>query len=375
MWADAAKGLCIALVVLHHLTTKHYDLLIPDGMWVEDLWQAATDALKPARMPLFFLISGMFAAGAARRPWGDVLRGRVATPYYLYAVWLAIHAAFFSVFTVLPMNRTRSLSELVGDLLLASTGLWYLYALALYFVLAKLLRPLDSRAVLLGAAAVSATSSLLPIEAANRESLLQHFVFFAVGVMVPGLAGRVVELPGRHVTASFAAGSAAVGLAAWALGLPQSTTTLLVSTMLVPLAIRLVAAASRNPWVGAPAARLGRHTLPVYVLHVPLLSLLHHVVVQVPALADLAESMAGHVVLAVYPVLGTVLVVAASLMLHAVLARMGFRALFQLPTSRSASPADRGVPAPSVGSSASMGAIVGNLGRTSCPDTHGAREA
>ena len=33
--------------------------------------------------------------------------------------------------------------------------------------------------------AVSAATSALPIEAANRESVLQHFVFFLVGVLAP----------------------------------------------------------------------------------------------------------------------------------------------------------------------------------------------
>ena len=331
VWADAAKGVCIALVVLHHLTTKHYDLLVPDGTNVEAFWQAMTDALKPVRMPLFFLISGMFAAGAVRRPWRDVARRRVANPYYLYAVWLGLHAAFFSVFTVLPMNRTRSMSELVEDLVFASTGLWYLYALAAYFVLAKVLRSVDHRVVLLAAAAVSASSSLLPIEAANRESLLQHFVFFVVGVLVPDLPRRVAELPGRQVTGALTAGCAALAAAAWLLGLPQSTTTLLVSVVAVPLAIRLVAAACSRPWFSTPAAMLGRQTLPVYVLHVPLISLLHHLVVQLPGAPTLWDAPGGAVLLAVYPLLSTAVITVGCLGLHSALARGGFPVLFRMP--------------------------------------------
>ena len=331
VWADAAKGLCIVLVVLHHLTTKHYDLLVPDGTLVDGFWLTLTDALRPVRMPLFFLISGMFAAGAVRRPWRDVVRRKVATPYYLYVVWLPIHAVLFSVLTVLPMNRTRSWTELAGDLLLASTGLWYLYALALYFVLAKLLLPLDPRLLLAGAAAASASASLLPIVAANRESLLQHFVFFLVGVLAPGLAGRVVRLPGRHVTTALAAGSVLVAVAAARAGVPQSITTLLVSVLGVPLAIRLVAAACASTRFARAAGALGRQTLPVYVLHVPLLALVHHLVVQVPALRALPEAPAAPVVLAVYPLLATALVTAGCLALHTVLDRVGLGVLFRLP--------------------------------------------
>ena len=51
--------------------------------------------------------------------------------------------------------------------------------------------------------------------------------------------------------------------------------TLVVAVTGVPLAIRLVVAASSCSWFAGPAAALGRRTLPVYVMHVPVLSLLH----------------------------------------------------------------------------------------------------
>lgn len=333
IWADAAKGVCIVLVVLHHLVTKHYAVLLPDGSFVGTAWLGVTDALKPVRMPLFFLISGMFAASAVRRPWRRAARPRIANPYYLYVVWLLIHAVVFSYATALAMNRTRNLTELLGDLVLASTQLWYLYALALYFVLAKLLLRFDPRWVLAGAAAVSAVASLLPIEAANRESVLQHFVYFLAGVLVPALPRRVAELRGRHVTSALAAGAAAVGGGALVLGLPESTTTLLVSLVGVPLAIRLVAAASAWQWFAAPAAELGRRTLPVYVMHVPLLALLHHLVVPLREVLLVPDTPAGVLVAAAYPLLATATVTGTCLLLHAVLVRGGLGFLFQLPTT------------------------------------------
>ncbi len=83
--ADAAKGVCIVLVVLHHLVTKHLELVLPGDGPAVVAWGAVTAGLRPLRMPLFFVISGMFAASAVRRSWGASLRRRVATPYYLYA--------------------------------------------------------------------------------------------------------------------------------------------------------------------------------------------------------------------------------------------------------------------------------------------------
>ena len=137
-WADAAKGLCILLVVLHHSTVKHLPAVLPAELSaVGDAWLALTAALKPIRMPLFFLLSGLFAAGAVRRPWAQVLTARVLTPYWVYAVWLGVIAVVFSLERTLVMNRTQGVGDLLGDLVFASTGVWFLYALAVYFVLAK----------------------------------------------------------------------------------------------------------------------------------------------------------------------------------------------------------------------------------------------
>ena len=63
VWPDLAKGVCILLVVLHHATTKHYVEVLPAGLApVGELWAGLSPALKPTRMPLFFVISGWFAS-------------------------------------------------------------------------------------------------------------------------------------------------------------------------------------------------------------------------------------------------------------------------------------------------------------------------
>lgn len=63
LWPDAAKGFAITLVVLTHLTSKHYptlDLHVPEYVFLA--WLGLSDVLAPIRMPLFFAISGYFAA-------------------------------------------------------------------------------------------------------------------------------------------------------------------------------------------------------------------------------------------------------------------------------------------------------------------------
>ena len=90
LWVDVAKGACILLVVLHHAVVKDLALQAPPALQaVAAAWVWVSMALKPVRMPLFFVLSGLVAASAVRRPWADARR-RVLSPYYLYVVWLVI---------------------------------------------------------------------------------------------------------------------------------------------------------------------------------------------------------------------------------------------------------------------------------------------
>lgn len=326
-WADVAKGACIVLVVLHHTTTKHVEGLVPEGLEsVAAGWDAVTSLLKPVRMPLFFLLSGFFAASSLQRPWGLVLRRRVATPYYVYVWWLLIHAVVFSVAVSLPMNRTRDVGELLQDLLYASTGLWYLYALALYFVVVKALGRVDPRLVVGGAALLSLSASALPLDEVNRVSVLQYFVFFAAGALYPRVVRRLGELEGRHLPALLLAGYAVTwaGLT-WA-GAASSVRTLVLSLTAIPLAVMVSKATARVSPMSGLLAHLGRNTLPVYVLHVPALAVLHALV---PAPQ---EPTPGNALLLLgYPVVATAVIVATTLGVHRLLVLAGLGFLFEIP--------------------------------------------
>lgn len=327
VWADVAKGLCIVLVVLHHATSKHYGILVPEDLRVlRDAWLGLSEALKPLRMPLFFFLSGVFASSALNRPWTLIVRRRVAAPYYLYAVWLTLHAVVFSFAVALPMNRTWTPGELVADLAYASTGVWYLYALAVYFLLAKLLRPVDRRLVLGVAAVLSAACSALPIEEVNRVSVLQHFVFFVAGIYRPRLGHRLAELDRPALLPLLTLSYAAGGGVLWWVGAPRSVTTLLLSVVAIPLGIRLAVRATEMPRLSGILARLGRRTLPVYVLHMPLMALLHHLLT-----TALGEGELPGVAFVIYPVVAATLLTGGCLVVHSALDRVGAGFLFRLP--------------------------------------------
>jgi peptidoglycan/LPS O-acetylase OafA/YrhL len=164
--------------------------------------------------------------------------------------------------------------------------------------------------------------------------VLQHLAYFLAGVLLPDVPRRIAELRGRRVTVALAVAFAASGAIAFALDLPQSSTTLVAALTGVPLAIRLVVAGSRRTWFDGPAAALGRRTLPVYVMHIPVLSLLHEVVV--PRLPTAPFDGPTLVLAAIYPLVGAVAVTGTSLLLHTVLSRSGLGFLFSLPMGRTA---------------------------------------
>ncbi len=327
LWPDLAKGVCILLVVLHHTITKQYVEVLPAAVApVGAAWSVVTQGLKPIRMPLFFVISGLFASSALLRPWPLVTR-RATSPYYLYVVWLLVLGLVFAFERSLPMNRTQDPGEFVLDLLFASTGLWFLYALSVYFVIAKLLVRVPTAWVVTGAGALALSTSALPIDEVNRISVLFHLVYFVVGARAPQLVRRVADLRRPALLPALTSAYLGVSLLLLAAPLPRSVDLVLVSLIGVPAAILLAVRVSSWTRVAAPLARIGQHTLPIYVLHMPVLAALLH-------LPTWPGPRHGSVALAVaiaYPLVITGLIAGVSLLAHAMLVRSGAGFLFELP--------------------------------------------
>lgn len=332
-WPDVAKGACILLVVLHHVTTKHAAALVPEDLAVVgQAWLGLSHGLKPLRMPLFFALSGFFAARAVHRPWDTGLRRRVVASAWTYTVWLVLLLGFFALESTLPLNRTQDLRELVGDLLWASTGLWFLHALAVYALLALATRRLPAPVVVGAAAVLSALASplaaALAVEETNRTASLAHLVWFLVGARLPRLVEQVVAArPSRLLPGLLAA---YVGLAALRalVGLPTSTEVLVVAAVGVPVGLAASVWLAGVAPLATPLEWLGQRTLPVYVLHVPLLALLHHLPVRLEALGP---GPVGALTAASYPLLVTAVVCAGCLAVHRLLLGLGAGLLFAPP--------------------------------------------
>ncbi|MEU8821730.1 acyltransferase [Actinoplanes sp. NPDC048796] len=342
-WADVAKGVCIVLVVLWHVIMKHYlpidwHLSLP----LPGAWGLFGEQLLPLRMPVFFTISGMFAAAAVHRPWRVVRRSRIAKFFYLYAVWFAVHTAVLSLVPRFDTLAAHSLSDVLDQLTITPTNLWYLSALAVYFTVAKLTRRLPVTLVLDAAFALSAVASAGLLAApGNRGQLYQNLLFFLAGLrlrpwveqlaaratprlLVSGVTGYAVVMVAIHV----------LGARTW-FGLWPVT-----SALAVTVGVLATSLLTRRRGLSSRLAALGRRTLPIYVMHMPLLALIHLMLWR-----PFSSLGAGpQLVLAAFlPAVLTALLVWLCLLLHRALMSAGASWLFDLPSRsrpRPATPTD-----------------------------------
>ena len=325
-WPDVAKGACILLVVVHHVVVKDYEFLVSGPLEpVARVWHGLTYALKPVRMPLFFAISGFFAAGAVARPWRSSWR-RVVAGYYLYVVWLAVFAVVYALDRDVPANRVVSGTDLLGELAWAASSMWFLYALVVYFVIAKLVSRLPPAPVVAAAAVLAASASFLGVEENNRYSVLVHLVYFLAGAAYPQVLRRVAErrVGGRALLAAVA-GYAVAATVVLGSGLPTSVTALGASLIGIPLGVRLAVRGAETR-AGRALAWVGRRTLRVYVLHLVVLVALLRLPLALPE-----RGFAGLVATVGYPLAMSAVVVAGCFAAHRVLVAVGGGWLFALP--------------------------------------------
>jgi uncharacterized membrane protein YcfT len=337
-WADVAKGVCILLVVLWHVIMKHYlqinwHLPLP----IPGVWGTFGDTLLPLRMPVFFTISGMFAANAALRPWKVVLKSRVAKFYYIYVVWFIVHTLVLSV--AVPGFDTLAADsawDILAQLTITPTNLWYMIALAVYFVVSKWTLKLPAAAILVPALLLNAIASAGWLAApGNRGQLYQNLLFFLIGLRFK----PYVEKWARMVTMKmFVVGSAVYLVLMVVIRVLGAKEWFGVWTVISLLAIVLgVAGAVQLERWKALSTRLvwlGQRTLPIYLMHMPILALVHAALIDTFSNAGTAAQL----VLAIFlPAALTAFLAAVCLTLNRGFTAIGWdRFLFNLPERKKA---------------------------------------
>ena len=355
-WIDIIKATSVILVVLWHVV-QTLDVFI-DGTIVADAWYQFMLFLEPLRMPVFFLVSGMLASAAVKRPWSWT-KSRTIGILYLYVLWHTLLAVFTVVVNILIYGYTPGMGAdafyryFVGTFI-AGDGYWYFYALVLYFVLAKLLRHANPWLVIGVAAMINLArpevthvinTTLAPLEMSHLlPSVAMNAVYFFAGVygvqFFKSYAARndtrllvltgtiaVVGSVARLIDPSLAAKSYLPIAIAWAL------TAILI-------AVRL----QDHEAVARFGAYVGPRTLPIYAIQWLILHPLH----QYLAITGGPLLSSSALLQLIYPVVTTLAMVAVSLWIYDKAMEHGWSSLiFKAPASWTAKPRARSaVPAP-----------------------------
>ncbi|WLI77064.1 acyltransferase family protein [Kosakonia sp. H02] len=196
LWINQIKGLCICLVVIYHSVITFYPHLSAfQHPWSETLskcWIYFNLYLAPFRMPVFFFISGYLI----RRyiddvPWKDAVDKRIWSIAYVLILWGVLQWVGLSHLNDwLAPERDLSNSsnaayadswlEFLHGMITATTSLWYLYALVVYFTLCKLLSrwkvPMLALMIL-----ASLAINYLPLPWWGMNSVIRNMIFYSLG--------------------------------------------------------------------------------------------------------------------------------------------------------------------------------------------------
>jgi fucose 4-O-acetylase-like acetyltransferase len=266
-WVDYAKGVGILLVVFGHtLRGLHSSRIIADS----SSFHSVDSWIYSFHMPLFFLLSGLFAERRVERSAGVFLQDKLATIAYPYLIWSTLQTLMqFAVSGY--TNSQTSLYDLARILINPVMQFWFLYALFLisliYYVLRRCgLGPLG----VLSAFAVFWSSRqwmpLIPWWPLRVTRI--NGIYYSLGSVIDHHGGT--ERIERASTAALAAivflGYGIVTASVWRAQDPILLTDLAVTLCGIAASVALAVLLSRAR--GLDLIRvLGTYSLEIYVAH------------------------------------------------------------------------------------------------------------
>ncbi|WP_034915587.1 acyltransferase family protein [Erwinia sp. 9145] len=340
LWINTLKGGCILLVVLHHTIITTFAPSIQHltaGIMPAEMWVAFNKHLSPLRMPAFFFVSGLLAASAiTKKSWSEVFTKKFSNILYLYILWGVIQwVSIHNISANLIGEKLSSAKnaayaespvEFIKLLVMSMTSLWYLYALAGYFVIAKLFHR-QKYALLLAAVAVNYATQFSLIPGWGPASVSQNFIYFLTGAF---LSHQLVELSFLTRRNALILGSFFVlGLVHHVgLGLNKNLFYCLLSIVFGIVVCRALNNRFNMGWLNW----IGRNTLQIYVLHRIFIELLGLTMLTLAIKYELFSNTAFSVAWALtLPVLAVAFCTVISLMVWMLLNRGPGRALFLYP--------------------------------------------
>ncbi len=317
-WIDYAKGICILWVVALY-STDFVQMNTGTVGWM----QTVGDFAQPFRMPDFFLISGLFVGRVLERPLRAYIDSKVLYFFYFYLLWATLKFINLNAVELLGPDRFGLLPDYLRLLIEPPTGpLWFIYVLAVFFIVVRLVRKVPPILVLAGAIALQVSDIYSGIKVFDKFSA--YFVYFYSGFLFARYVLQGAEWAFDHarlavgVLAMWFAVHMSLFLLGWArlpgvnllLGYAGVGATLLVATM--------CSRASWMSWLGY----LGRKSIVVYLGFVIPLGLMRRFVESLHVTIDI-----GTVALIV-----TVVSIIGALLMYWMVRNTPLRILFERPS-------------------------------------------
>lgn len=322
VWVDAARGTAVSLVVLMHFV---FWISLPSASADAPVqaWRFFTGVLAPFRMSLLFALAGVLTSRYVVAGWSAKVRTRVTDGVYLYVVWTFIYVAFSLLPLAglgMPFRGQSAWREFVAP----TTPLWFILGLALWTAVLALVGGRVPAWILLPALALVslAVGWLWPDDVPPR--ILYYGFFFALGVYGTSWLTTFGGRPKPLLTACCAVTVVVAQLARMAWPAVEPVTDLVAATAGILVALAGVSIACRWRPFATAMSWVGRRTLTVYVLHVPIVVLLGALV---------AATGVGHTVILTWfgPVLGMVGIVWLCAALHDPISRSSLSFLLRPP--------------------------------------------
>jgi len=279
LWINQIKGLCICLVVIYHSVITFYPHLealhAPLSVLLAKCWVTFNLYLAPFRMPVFFFISGYLVRRYIDEvDWKICVDKRLWSIIWVLALWGVLQwQALTHMNAWLAPDRdlntasnaayADSLSGFITGMLTASTSLWYLYALVVYFTLCKLLS--RWKLPLIGLLAlVSIAINFLPLPWWGMNSVVRNMIYYSLGAWygVQLMAWMQARVWRRDALAVAAFGVVSVVL--WFVGVPLPL-SLLSILLIMALFYRFEQRFSVSP--DNLLNVVGSNTIAIYTTH------------------------------------------------------------------------------------------------------------
>jgi uncharacterized membrane protein YcfT len=185
-WVDYAKGICIILVVLMHST-----LGVEKATGQTGHLHGFIEWATPFRMPDFFLISGLFLARRISVPWRSYLDTKLIHFAYFYILWMTIQFAMKGPGIAMEQGVLAAIGQYALGFIQPFGTLWFIYLLAIFFVVTKALKDVPPLMVFIAAALLE----MLPLHTGWMviDEFASRYVYFFVGYWLAPLVFKWAE--------------------------------------------------------------------------------------------------------------------------------------------------------------------------------------